>query len=60
MAQAATPLATDPISMEHEDSAVDDTGVQSAAAAAAAALVALPQAAAAAAGDAGKPHAYSR
>jgi len=54
MAQHTPPQPDEHISMELEDSAIDDTGAQSAAAAAAAALVALPQAAAAAAADAGE------
>lgn len=54
MAQHTPPHPDEHINMELEDSAIDDTGAQSAAAAAAAALVALPQAAAAAAADAGQ------
>ena len=54
MAQHTPPRPDEHINMELAESAIDDTGAQSAAAAAAAALVALPQAAAAAAADAGQ------
>jgi len=59
MAQHTPPRSDEHISMELEDSAVDDTGAQSAAAAAAATLVALPQAAAAATAGVGQSHGYS-
>ena len=59
MAQHTPPRPDEHINMELEDSAIDDTGAQSAAAAAAAALVALPQAAAAAAADGGQHQPYS-
>ena len=57
MAQHTPPQPDEHINLELEDSAIDDTGAQSAAAAAAAALVALPQPPAAAAADAGQSHA---